>query len=404
MMRTFIQNNLLFIVGALLLLTSCNEVEIPSINEVEELPSINIIREGEIGWEIKDPCNIIYSDGTNTVELNAKIKKRGGVSSKFAKHSFSIELDNKFDFGYLPNDDDWILNANYIDKTFMRHKMSYDLYRQMDRKNIASKCLYVNVRLNNSKQGLYVLMEEVNGGMIGLDKTDSNAMIFKDPPLFYEKKIEHPQDPSNYYQQKFPDKEIIDKTEYIESFKDFIFYSTNIDFANKISNWVDIENIIDWHILLLFSNNSDGIMKNFYLYKLNSETPFRIAIWDYDHSFGRDGDNEQNMMERELDCNRSVLLKRLMQIPQTEYSEKLKNRWKNLRESDIISENNIYRHIEENDKFIQKGINENFDIWPIDAHWYFDDNNYQKEVNLIIEFVSLRISQLDNYFDGTEFN
>ena len=296
------------------------------------------------------------------------------------------------------------INANYIDKTFMRHKMSYDLYRQMSRKNIASKCLYVNVSLNNSKQGLYVLMEEVNGGMVGLDKTDSNAMIFKDPPLFYEKKIEHPQDPSNYYQQKFPDKEIIDKTEYIESFKNFIFYSTNIDFANEISNWVDIENIIDWHILLLFSNNSDGIMKNFYLYKLNSETPFRIAIWDYDHSFGRDGDNERNMMERELDCNRSVLLKRLMQIPQIGYSEKLKNRWKNLRESDIISENNIYRHIEENDKFIQKGINENFDIWPTDAHWYFDDNNYQKEVNLIIEFVSLRISQLDNYFDGIEFN
>ena len=253
MMRPFIQNNLLFIVGALLLLTSCNEVEIPSINEAEELPSISIISAGEIGWEIKDPCNIIYSDVTNTVELDAKIKKRGGISSKFAKHSFSIVLDNKFDFGYLPNDDDWILNANYIDKTFMRHKMSYDLYRQMGRKNIASKCLYVNVRLNNLKQGLYVLMEEINGGMVGLDKTDSNAMIFKDPPLFYEKKIEHPQDPSNYYQQKFPDKKIIDKTEYIESFKDFIFYSTNTDFANEISNWVDIENIIDWHILLLFS-------------------------------------------------------------------------------------------------------------------------------------------------------
>ena len=33
-------------------------------------------------------------------------------------------------------------------------------------------------------------------------------------------------------------------------------------------------------IILLFTNNADGIMKNFYLYKLDKNTPFRFAIWD----------------------------------------------------------------------------------------------------------------------------
>ncbi len=49
--------------------------------------------------------------------------------------------------------------------------------------------------------------------------------------------------------------------------------------------------------MLLLSNNGDGVMKNFLLYKIDSNTPFRIALWDYDHSFGRDGDNELNLME-----------------------------------------------------------------------------------------------------------
>ena len=46
------------------------------------------------------------------------------------------------------------------------------------------------------------------------------------------------------------------------------------------------------HLLLYLSNGGDGITKNFYIYKMDEETPFRIALWDCDHSFGRDGDNE----------------------------------------------------------------------------------------------------------------
>lgn len=366
----------------------------------EILPSINIKKEGAIGWKVKEPCTIIYSDAENMDELSGRIKFRGGVSSRYYKHSFSLELENKYSFANLPIDDDWIINANYIDKTFMRHKISYDLFREMNAKNIAAKSSFINISINDIYEGLYVLMEEINGSMIGLNKSDTMAMLFKDPPIFRKERLNYVQDSLNYYQQKYPKINEFDKTHYIEKFKNFLFYSNDYNFARDVSTWVDIENVIDWHIILLFSNNGDGIMKNFYLYKLNKDTPFRFAIWDYDHSFGRDGDNEHNLMERELNCNKAILFERLLSIPEIEYLPKLKKRWFELRELNIISIKNFEAHISENDEIISKEIGKNFEKWPINSKWYYDNNDYKQELDLMREFVIIRVKQLDEYFNS----
>jgi len=367
--------------------------------ENKEIPSLNIRKDGEIGWGEKESCSIIYSDSDNTDTLIGKIKSRGGMSSKYYKHSFSLELENDYPFTNLPYDDDWIINANYIDKTFMRHKISYDLFREMSPGNVASKSAYVNISINDVYKGLYVLMEKTTGSMIGLNKTDSMAMLFKDPPIFIKERLAYVQDSLNYYQQKYPKIITSDKTYYIEEFKDFLFHSNDAEFSKNINTWVDVANVIDWHIILLFSNNGDGIMKNFYLYKLDKNTPFRFAIWDYDHSFGRDGDNELNLMERELNCDRAILIERLSKIPDIEYLLKLKKRWFELRKQNILSVENFERHIMDNDRVINEEVKTNFEKWPLNDQWYYDDNGYRQELDLMREFVKIRIKQLDAYFN-----
>ncbi len=365
----------------------------------KQLPSINIEKDNAIGWKNKEACKIIYISEGKQHEIPAKIKCRGGSSSKYGKHSFSLELDYKFSLGNLPKDDDWIINASYIDKTFMRHKISYDIFKQMSDKNMASLCTYTNLSVNGNYKGLYIIMEEMNASMLGINKDDTLSMLFKDPPIFYEKKLKYVQDSLNYYHQKYPKIYIDNKTYYIERFKRFLFYTNDITFTKEIGNWVDIENVIDWHILLLFSNGGDGIMKNFYLYKIDSQTPFRFGIWDCDHSFGRDGDNELNMGEKELNWRKSILLKRLVEIKETGYSIKLKERWQQLRKLNIVSIENIEWHVNQNDQIIKLGIDENFEKWPINYKWYYDSNNYKEELDLMIKFVTKRITMLDEYIN-----
>lgn len=377
--------------GVLLTLLSCNDNN--------RLPEIDIIKSEEFSWDIKEPCKIIYTFDGQSVEMPAEIKYRGGHSARYDKHSFSLELLKKYRLAGLPKDDDWILNANYIDKTFMRHKISYDLFHNMAENNKSAASSYINIKINGRNQGLYLITEEINGGQLKLDKKDSLAMVFKDPPFLFEDRIPNPQDSNNYYQQKFPKINKIDHTAYIEKFRSYIFKSNEDDFSNKVKEWIDLDNVIDWHLLLLYSYNADGILKNFYLYKSDTKTPFRIAIWDYDHSFGRDGDNELNMMERPMRIERSILFKRLMSSKSLAYNEKLSKRWAELRDLGLFSKDYMVARMNEIDSIINESVDLNARIWPMDSKWYYDDNDYQKEKTLFLKFVEMRLQVLDDMFD-----
>ena len=74
----------IFIAFALLVTASCGD---------DKIPTINIKKEGEIGWGKKEQCIIHYLDSENSDELMGNIKCRGGISSKYYKHSFSLELE-----------------------------------------------------------------------------------------------------------------------------------------------------------------------------------------------------------------------------------------------------------------------------------------------------------------------
>jgi hypothetical protein len=139
-------------------------------------------------------------------------------------------------------------------------------------------------------------------------------------------------------------------------------------------------------------------LKNFYLYKKNSSTPFRIAIWDFDHSFGRDGDNELNNTSPDIAFERSILLKRLFNNPHLNYRNKLKSRWEYLRKKGILSSNKFKRHIALNSKIIGNELKNNFDKWPLDGEYYFDKNSHEKEVDIMIKFVDMNLTILDEYF------
>lgn len=365
-----------------------------------KLPEIQIFPVEKMNYDRKTNCLIVFDDNGKICSRAAKIKYRGGYSSKFNKHSYRIELSKKYSPFGLPREDDWILNANYIDKTFMRHKLSFDLFRLMNKNNLAPRCKYVNLIVNHDYKGLYVLMQRINGKFCNIDKKDGLSFVFKEPLIFYENISDKSLKLNNKHNQKYPEFSDIDLTKTMDDFRNFLFNSSDSLFLSDIAKYIDINNVLDWHLLLLLSNNSDGLIKNFYLYRIDSLTPMRIAIWDYDHSFGRDGDNELNMLKYVIDCSKNVMLRRLMNIENSEYPAMLKKRWTQLRKSHVISTNTlkfmiIYNHIK-----IHDDIKKNFAKWPVNSKFYFDDNNYYQEILVILKFIETRITQLDKYFLG----
>ena len=362
------------------------------------IPTIRIRTIGPIPWDRKVPAIINYSDCGRTWTDTAGAKYRGGMSSKYDKPSYTLELSGKYRPANLPADDDWILNGSYIDKSFMRHKLSYDLFRQMGPYDTAPQCGYVEVWQDDDYFGIYVLMEKINAGMLGVDKSDPGAMVFKEPPIFYRERTTAVRDSTNYFGQRFPKLGDRDQTAKIEAFHRFLFESADAEFVENIGSWIDLRNVMDWHLLLLFTNNGDGIMKNFYLYKRRSGEPFRIAIWDCDHTFGRDGDNEMNMLERVVDGRRSILLRRLMDTPGSDYTNALSSRWMELRRSGVFSLEGFEEMVAVNRATLATTLDRNFERWPVDGQWYYDSGTFEEEIELMVRFVALRLDQLDARF------
>ncbi len=358
-----------------------------------ELPELQLSADGEIVWEGWTTATLVAGGDT----LDGRIHYRGGISAGYPKHSLALKLDERYPLCGLPADKDWILNANYIDKTFMRHKLCYDLFRLMDEEvNRAPLCAYATLTVDGHGQGLYVVMQKMDASTLGIDKGDSTSVIFKEPPVMYDERIV-PQDPDNYYQQTFPKKRKDDRTAQAEAIVAFLQDSPDEVFRAEVGQWFDLKNIADWQLLLLLSNNADGLRKNFFLYKVDDATPYRVAPWDYDHSFGRDGDNEPNMLRDTVDCNRAVLLRRLWQWP--EYRSQVARRWQQLRTEGLFTEATLNRMIADNAAQIEAAVKANELLWPVDNDIYYDANHFDAELDIMREFIGRNIERLDTLFN-----
>jgi hypothetical protein len=379
---------------SLILFFGCGTEEEAVITVLEPGHVLNIVVEEEITANQKIDFTLLEGDNTYT----GKIKRRGGFSSIFPKHSFTIDLQGDHPLLDLPSDDDWIFNANYIDKTFLRHVVSYEIFSDMNANNLVSKSEYTAVEINGDYNGFYVLMERLDKSSLYINGDDSSAMIFKEPHIFRESYAGiTPQEADNFHQQTYPDIDDEDMSIVIEDLRSLILDSSDELFTSELPKQIDLANFIDWHLLLLISNNSDGILKNFYLYKQDADTPIRIAPWDYDHSFGRDGDNELNLDEHPLDITRSILFKRLLTFEW--YKTQLKERWTQYNEVGLLSVQGLKNRFSDKIDQIRPHVSKNFELWEPDAEWYYDSNDFDQEVDIIFEFIDLRHSRISEYFD-----
>lgn len=376
-------------------LSACSKVDMPDTKNATYL--INIDVEQEIPRDRKlDMILSVNFAGEQTMH-GGNIERRGGFSISFPKQSFEIDFNEDISLAGLPPDDDWILNANYIDKTFLRHVVSYELFEKMGEHNIASKTQFVELSLDQNFNGLYVLMEKLDKSSLQIDGNDPTAFIFKEPHVFRESYAGIlPQDEANFHQQTFPDIEKEDKRVDIEDLREFILNSSDVDFFNGIGDLLDMESIIDWHILLLVTNNNDGVLKNFYLYKQDSSSKIKIAPWDYDHSFGRDGDNELNLIDREVQLDRSILFKRL--LTERWYMAQLKSKWNLLNQQGIVNIDGLKQQINIRKQEVSIFISKNAQRWPVDDPLYKDANAFEEEIDIMLRFIDMRHQSLAQYF------
>ena len=381
---------IVFFIGVMLLFSCENEGEIkPTYN----LPNINISYD-TLSSNHKVPCVITIGD---TLFLKGKIKQRGGSSIGYPKKSYTVKLSKKISLYGLRENKSWVFTSSYLEKSLMRNILSYDLFRSWDTNNFAPKIELIEFFHNDNYEGIYQLTEKVDRSSLRINKK-AEGVIFKDCAVFSKTYIE-PQTGETYYHQKYPDPKKYDATLLMDSIKEFILNSTDSVFAKEMEQEFDIQNIIDWQIMIMLSNNGDAVYKNFYLYRESKKAKFKIALWDYDSGFGRDTDNELNLVKTTSHWERNSLLDRLYNQDVNNYQERLHTRWKVLRESGKISVDDFESRVNKLALQLEPFVGRNFTRWPVTNSYYWDKYTWEQEIGVLKEFINLRIPQLDEKFN-----
>lgn len=383
---------------------------------------------------------------TDTPNYSGKIgiEIRGSSSQMFPKKSYGFEMWNEMaqeiDTNILgmPKESDWILNANYSDKTFCRNTLAYYVSNKMG--HYSTRFRYVEVMINNEYMGIYILSEKIKrdnhrvdiadlnpddntgdqltgGYIIKIDKATGSGgdgwISFFPPPA-------HPNDQYIYFQYDYPSQYVLtsQQKQYIQGFMfNFEKSLSNLNFAdtaNGYRKWMDVNSFMDYFIVNEISKNVDGYRLSTYLYKDRDSNDPKLHIgpvWDYDIAWHNadycDGEFYWGWAYQ-FPCAGDwwqipFWWNRLLQDPN--YNNQLKCRWLTLRQTSLSNDSMDY-FVDSVANLLDEAQVRNFTKWPILGQYVWPNpyplpQTYSEEIEVLKSWIHNRMTWLDSNMPGT---
>ncbi len=384
------------------------------------------------------------TDPGNVYNGNIGIEIRGSYSASLPQKPYGIETrdagQNSMNvslFGF-PEENDWVLLANYNDKVFMRNTLAFKLFNEMG--NYASRTRFCEVTVNGGYQGIYVFGEKIkrDSGRVDIAKltTQENSgepmtggYIFKadywdnnDSWLSNYHPIGHP-DFDIHYVYDYPDFDVITVPQknyiksYVNSFETAL-YSTNFtDPSFGYSPFIDKTAFIDYFLVNELSRNNDGFKKSFFFHKDRDGKDRRIKtgpVWDFDWAWknidecqifkATDGSGWSYMVN---DCypdnNSPGWHIRLLQ--DSVFANLLHCRYEFLR-NNILSDDSLYNYIDNNALYLWQAQQRHYQRWPILGLNVGAPvvgpipTTFQGEIDGFKGWIALRLAWLDAHMPG----
>lgn len=334
------------------------------------------------------------------------LEYRGGTSQSYQKKSYGFSLKNSLDlnddvsnsFFDLKENNDWILDAMWIDKSRLRNKTSFELWKKFDGdRHYGISAHHVELYLNNEHQGLYCLSDNINAELLNLN-TDQ-AVLYKakawgDGATRFEIYSNDP--PLNYYwdgwEQKHPDPSILINWQPLDELRRLVVNENDANFSSDIASSIDLDYLVDYYIFLNVVSAMDNTGKNTFLMDDGtSDGLLHVIPWDIDGSWGLFWDGTYTSHTSVLSNN---LFDRLIATGTENFKERLKQRWIYLR-GNVLSNGELEDLFNENFNLIQ-----NSDIIDIENKKWGSNIDINAEQGYLINWLMNRLNYLDDYFDN----
>ena len=379
------------------------------------------------------------TDSANIYDGISGIEIRGSYSASLPQKPFGIETrnalgdNNNVTLFNMPAENDWILIANYNDKTFLRNILAFDIFTKMG--HYAPRTELCEVVINNIYNGIYVFTEKIkkDDGRVDISKldTDDNAgdsltggYIFKvdywNNSNSWLSDYNNPNYPASdvRYVYSYPDE--IDITtpqkNYIESkvdaFEDDLW---GVNFNDPIIGYrqhIDVLSFIDYFIVNEFARNVDGFKKSRRFHKDKDSKDSLIyagPVWDFDWAYK---DHDGNMLNGSgwrhsfsggADVKPPGWYIRLIQ--DTTFANELACRYFDLRTT-ILDTTNLFGYIDSIANVVSVAQDRHYTRWPIlginvgTPEVGTQPTTYVGEITKFKGWITDRLAWLDNNMPG----
>jgi len=419
-----------------IIVINSNQLEIPDEPKIDAMMGIIHNGQGNLNF-INDPFND-YSG-------HIAIEMRGSSSQYFPKKSYAFETRDEFGNNNnvnllgLPKENDWLLIANFTDKSLMRNSFTYDKAREMG--YWAPRSRYCELVINGEYLGVYSLMESVKldddridiaellpdsitgdaltgGYILKIDKwTGANNDGWQSaflPPI-------HSNGQTIFFMYHYPKPDIIvpQQKAYIQNFINQFETTLNgnqfNDPVNGYYQYIDIQSFVDYFIINELAKNVDGYRLSTFLHKDRDSRGGKLTIgpvWDFDLAYRNadycGGDDYTGWAYK----FGNVCPDDGYQIPfwwdrlleDSVFISTLSCRWQNLRISGLDT-TTIFNHIDSVALYLQQAQSRNFYQWPILGIYIWPNpsplaQNYSEEINGLKKWFRNRLHWLDNNMPG----
>jgi hypothetical protein len=269
----------------------------PEVEAEPFVPVISIDVKGGGGIESKEEyvkVNVTIQETEDIVYSAAgRAKGRGNATWGYEKKPYKIKFDEKLGvLGFAANKE-WVLLAEYCDKSLMRTAYMCELARTVGLP-YPIHYRHVNLYLNGKYMGIYVLTDQVEKKSHRVDIED-DGFLFENDNYFWEEPLNFMTDHRQYwYTFKYPDPEdgeIVsgDKnykfiTGFMNDFERALYGDSFKDPETGYRKYIDVESFAKWFLVQELIANLEP---NMYYVLPSRDSKLQIGpVWDAEWSLG----------------------------------------------------------------------------------------------------------------------
>ena len=358
------------------------------------------------------------SDSYNHYDGSIGIELRGNSSQSFPKKPYDFETRDASGANLnvsllgMPEENDWILRASYLDHTFIRNILASHLSHEIG--NWASRCRLVELVINDDYKGIYILMEKIKRDKNRLDiaTLSPDEIDFPDITGGYIFEITgFASDLGASRELKYPDIDDVapEQLKYIKDYDDqfrtVMQLADYADLINGYTEWIDDDSFVDELIVQEAMRNSDAYGWSAYFHKDKEGKLKAGPVWDFDQSAGNSSYPDNGVVTGWLFShpytnNTPFFWPKLFVDPA--FAWKVRTRWEEMRKGRFQTET-LMTYIDSVAMLLSEAQTREFAKWPVlgqfiwrETNGYQQRNTYQKEVDYLKSFLTQRWAWMDN--------